>query len=412
MLKKYYKYLGALFVSVSPAIVLVSCSSGKAKQNYDNWNTNVNHQITKKSIDDALNDLSDEVISYHSKNNMAHSLEYFEVNDKVDVSLLGLPHNYWIFPNGMIGSYRITEKYANGTVKVILKISSINNDWLYGTKNITVHSDFNFAFDKGQFPDIRSTKIAKVLSRDVVPNNATPEQLGFIENPLSPGTVATYSVSTTNFVGTTPILVTVHLNHGGKKTTTTFHLTPTAEHNFTYDKTLFHDMLSTKTATQLNTDVITNNPTASNLGIIIHNLATTTITYSIPTTTTFVGQDPVVVTVHLLNNGATDTATFNLTPAFDFTAYIAKFTSFTSTKTANELNASAIKNTPTATDLGITTPILENGVSVTYSMESTSFSDSNPVVITAHLSHNEESTTTTFNLIPKSNIATRKLLLN
>lgn len=298
---------------ISMIFTITSCSSNQKEEN-----SNLDRQvITIANINYALSNLSNYVVSSKLSASLNSALLNLDIDDNVDIKLLGLSNSYSIMSEGMSISYTINTKYSLSTNFVVLnaKVFSNNNPKLSGTKIIKIIGKYDFNSDLAKFSNIISNKTSLVLNHDVINTNPTTTQLGFLEPSLSHGTMATYTIESKEFIGTSYKNVILHLTNNNQIATKTFKLWP--KYDFTNEKQLFHDITSSKNASQLNAimSTLSGPPTANDLGFGPLKLnSNTVVAYSL-SSHNFSGTTSILVTAHLSHNFQTAVVRFNLTPS-------------------------------------------------------------------------------------------------
>ena len=103
------------------------------------------------------------------------------------------------------------------------------------------------------------------------------------------------------------------------------------------------------------------------------------------------------------DNNISSTKVITIKGKYDFTSEKAKFHDLTSTKVTSRLIAgiSSVNNISDQ-ELGIITPTLADGVTVTYSMVDKTFTSGSPKAVTVHLNHDGQTDIATFNLRPNT----------
>ena len=324
-MKKLLLNLGIISVVFAPITALVSCSDDSKKTDTNN-NDNNNDKVSttenvKDKITNIIDSLSSDVISTKNHRDFINDISNIIVNDPVDIDYLGLPNNYLKLEDEMTVRCTINTPYNSAThsIKINLKITAPNNvpsniEFITVSKTVTIKAKYDFSIEKAKFHDLTSSKTASQLTLDVnTIDNITNQELGIMAPSLVDGVTAKYSIENKSFVNGTPKTILVHLNYDDYEDTTKFELMPTYDFDSSISK--FHDLISTKTASQLTSSIYEiDNITDQKLGMTTPELPDgVTATYSIDKLSFEQGEYKTIKVT--LNHGLEHTTTsFKLRP--------------------------------------------------------------------------------------------------
>ncbi|WKX02375.1 lipoprotein 17-related variable surface protein [Candidatus Mycoplasma mahonii] len=246
-----------------------------------------------------------------------------QANDAITSNVLGI--NEPPLSPGVTATYAITTPFNDQTGVVIVGVTLTKGNKIL-SKKITIRpaSPFDFANDLALFNDVSSSKHKVELTYDINQANdaITANVLGITEPTLTPGTIATYAITTPFNNQTGVVIVTVTFTKGTailRKSITITAQTAQESFNFTEDlRRFWFTTHSSKNASDLKTAILSAIANGGPITPITPNIlginepylspgvtATYVIKYAIPL---YNGVDPMVLVTLTLTKGTATTS--------------------------------------------------------------------------------------------------------